>query len=148
MKKSILLFLFIAVFTTVALRSNAQKYVLDKTIAIPGDGGYDYAFIDQANHRLYTSHGVAVNVIDLATEKVIGTISGMQGTHGIAVDNELNRGFISDGKADQVIVFDMNTLAIISRVPLDHKGADAIIFDPASKNIFTFNGHSSSSCVV
>lgn len=128
--------------------ASAQTYAPDKIIPIPGDGGYDYAFIDQANHRLYTSHGVAVNVIDLTTEKVIGTIDGMLGTHGIAVDKELNRGFISDGRADQVIVFDLNTLAIISRVPLDHKGADAIIFDPASKKIFTFNGHSSSSCVV
>src|SRR5579863_9246635 len=123
MKKITLFFLLAAGFLHNPLHLSAQNYILDKTIPVPGDSGYDYAFIDQANHRLYTSHGTAVNVIDLATEKVIGTISGMQGTHGIAVDNELNRGFISDGKADQVIVFDLNTLAIISRVPLDHKGA-------------------------
>jgi DNA-binding beta-propeller fold protein YncE len=147
MKKKILVLLtLVAGFTfNVLAQSN---YVLDKAIALPGTGGYDYAFIDQANSVLYVSHGTEVNVIDLKTETVKGIITGMQGVHGIAVDNELNKGFISDGKADQVIVFDLNTLAIISRVPLDHKGADAIIFDPFSKNIFTFNGHSNSSCVV
>jgi DNA-binding beta-propeller fold protein YncE len=87
-------------------------------------------------------------VIDLKTETAKGTIGDMKGVHGIAVDNELNRGFISDGKADEVIVFDIKTLGVITRIPLDHKGADAIIFDPYSKMIFTFNGHSNSSCVV
>jgi len=148
MKKTAIFFLLAAGILFSSFRLSAQNYVLDKSIPVPGDGGYDYAFIDQVNHHLYTSHGTAVNVIDLATEKVIGTINGMQGTHGIAVVNELNRGFISDGKADELIVFDLKTLAIITRVPLDRKGADAIIFDPSSKMIFTFNGHSSSFCVV
>jgi DNA-binding beta-propeller fold protein YncE len=133
---------------SVSLKLSAQNYVFDKSISLPGDAGYDYAFIDQPNNTLYVTHGIEVNVIDLKTETVKGVITGMQGVHGVAADNELNRGFISDGKADQVIVFDLHTLAIISRIPLDHKGADAIIFDPASKMIFTFNGHSNSSCVI
>jgi DNA-binding beta-propeller fold protein YncE len=147
MKKIALLFLLNAgLFSGANLF--AQNYVLDKTIALPGNGGYDYVFIDQPNHMLYASHGTEVNVVDLKTETVKGTIGGMKGVHGIAIDNELNKGFISDGKADEVIVFDIKTLTVITHIPLDHKGADAIIFDPYSKKIFTFNGHSSSSCVI
>ncbi len=122
--------------------------MLDKTIALPGNGGYDYVFIDQVNHRLYASHGTAVNVVDLQTEKVIGTISGMKGVHGIAVTNDLNRGFITDGKANAVVAFDINTLKIIKTIPLTGNGPDGIIYDPSSKKIFAFEGDSNSAAVI
>jgi DNA-binding beta-propeller fold protein YncE len=121
---------------------------LANTIALPGDGGNDYVSIDQTNHRLYASHGTSVNVVDLSSGKVAGTISGMQGVHGIAIADDISRGFISDGKANAVIVFDIKTLKIIKTIPVTGKGPDAIIYDPFSKKIFTFEGHSSSIAVI
>src|ERR1700751_3306835 len=85
----------------------AQTYVLDKTIALTGDAGYDYVSIDKVNHRLYASHGTMVNVIDLNTEQQVGVISDMKGVHGIAIVNKSNRGFISDGRANAVVAFDL-----------------------------------------
>jgi len=126
----------------------AQTYVADKTIPLPGDGGYDYLAIDQANNRLYVSHGIAVNVIDLATEKSIGTISDMKGVHGIAIDNKLNKGFISDGRANAAVVFDLKTLKTITTIPLTVKGPDAIMYDPFSDRVFTFNGESNDAAVI
>ena len=95
--------LALILFTALPFFVTAQTavYVADKTIPLPGNGGYDYVFIDQVNHMLYASHGTAVNVVDLNTEKVIGTIENMKGVHGIAIVNELNRGFISDGKRER-----------------------------------------------
>jgi DNA-binding beta-propeller fold protein YncE len=145
MKKITLLPICFAFFL---LRVSAQNYVAEKTIAIPGNGGYDYAFIDQANHHLYTSHGTAVNVIDLQTEKVIGTISGMKGVHGIAIANDLGRGFISDGRGNAVVAFDINTLQVIKTIPVTGKGPDGIIYDPFSKKIFAFEGDSNSAVVI
>src|ERR1700759_2441788 len=78
--------------------AQTSGYVADKTIPLTGNAGYDYAFIDQENHVLYASHGTAVNVVDLQTEKQIAVIDNMKGVHGIAVVNDLNRGFIGDGK--------------------------------------------------
>ena len=89
-----------------------------------------------------------VHVIDLKTEKLIGTISGMGGVHGIAVVNDLNLGFISDGKANAVIAFDLKTLKIIKSIPLTGEGPDAIIYDPFSKKIFAFCGDSNNASVV
>jgi len=124
------------------------SYVADKTIPLPGNGGYDYVYIDQVNQVLYASHGTAVNVVDLKTEKVIGTIGDMKGVHGIAIVNELGRGFISDGKANAVIAFDIKTLKVIKAIPVTGNGADGIIYDSYSKQIFAFEGHSSAVVVV
>jgi DNA-binding beta-propeller fold protein YncE len=148
MKKISLFFLFISGFLVNSLSSPAQNYVLDKTIAVPGNGGYDYAFIDQPNHKLYLSHGTAVNVIDLKTEQVVGTIAGMKGVHGIAVSNDLNRGFITDGKANAIVAFDINTLQVIKTIPITGNGPDGIIYDPSSKQILAFEGDSNSAIVI
>ncbi|HEY4197097.1 MAG TPA: YncE family protein, partial [Mucilaginibacter sp.] len=123
-------------------------YVAEKTIPLPGNGGYDYAYIDQENHTLYASHGTAVNVVDLKTEKVTGTISNMKGVHGIAVVNDLNRGFISDGKANGVFAFDTKTLKMIKMIPVTGTDADGIIYDPFSKKVFVFEGDSHAAVVI
>ncbi|GGB10074.1 YncE family protein [Mucilaginibacter rubeus] len=128
---------------------NAQTYVADKTIALPGDGGYDYLAIDKINRNLYVSHGTAVNVINLDTEKPVGVIDNMKGVHGIAIVNKLNRGFISDGKANAVVVFDLKTFKTITTIALTAaNGPDAIMYDPYSDRVFTFNGESDNSSVI
>jgi len=127
---------------------HAQTYVLDKKIALTGDGGYDYVSIDKVNNRLYASHGTMVNVVDLATEQQVGVIDGMKGVHGIAIANKWNRGFISDGRANAVVAFDLKTLKIIATIPVDAKGPDAIIYDPYSDRVFSFNGESNNSSVI
>src|SRR5476649_1571479 len=98
MKKTLFIILGVLLLSSTTFVSQAQNYVFDKKIALPGNGGYDYLSIDKVNNRLYVSHGTSVNVVDIATDKVIGTIDGMMGIHGIAIDNKANKGFVSDGK--------------------------------------------------
>lgn len=126
----------------------AQQYVFDKKIPLPGDGSYDYLSIDAANDHLFVSHGTSVNVVDLATEKPVGSIDGMQGVHGIAVVNKENKGFISDGKAGAVVVFDLKTFKVIRTIALSSKDADAIMYDPYSGDVFVFNGDGHNTCVI
>ena len=148
MKKLILTVTSLLSICLISTTLHAQTYVLDKKIPLTGDGGYDYVSIDKVNHRLYASHGTSVNVVDLETEKQVGIIEGMKGTHGIAIVNKWNRGFISDGRADAVVAFDLKTLKIIATIPVDAKGPDAIIYDPYSDRVFSFNGESNNSSVV
>lgn len=142
------IFLAVLSFGLMSLSVHAQTYVLDKTIALPGDAGYDYLSIDKVNHRLYVSHGTTVNVIDLNTDQPVGVISDMKGVHGIAIANKSNRGFISDGRADAVVAFDLTTLKTVATIPVDAKGPDAIIYDPFSDRVFSFNGESNNSSVI
>lgn len=126
----------------------AQQYVMDKKIAIPGDGGYDYMAIDDQRNHLWVSHGTAFDVVDLASEKPVGKVEGLKGVHGIAIVNEVNKGFISDGKAESVVVVDLATFKILKTIKLPAADEDAIIYDPYSKRVMVFNGDSKSTCVI
>jgi YVTN family beta-propeller protein len=147
MKKTLLLSLSFGL-ALASLPALAQQYSFDKKIAIPGDGGYDYLAIDEVNHHLFVSHGTEFNVVDLSTEQPIATISGMKGVHGIAIVNEVNKGFISDGKASAVVVVDLTTFKILKTITLPATDEDGIIYDPASKKVFVFNGDSKSTCAI
>src|ERR1700743_3472039 len=106
--------------------THAQTYIFDKNIPLSGDGGWDYLSIDKVNNRLYVSHGNSVNVVDLATGQPVGVIENLQGIHGIAIDNKANLGFISDGKANAAVAFDLKTLKTLATIPLTANGPDCI----------------------
>jgi len=148
--KKILFTLLLASATILSARqASAQNYTFDKAIPMPGNGGYDYVFIDQDTHTLYASHGTAVNVVDLQSEKNIATISGgMKSVHGIAIAPELNRGFISDGKANAVFAFDTKTFRLIKVIHITGTDADGIIYDPYSKKMIVFEGDSHAGVVI
>lgn len=129
-------------------QASAQQYTFDKKISVPGDGGYDYMAIDEVNNHLFVSHGTEFNVIDLATEQPMGTITGMKGVHGIAIVNEVNKGFISDGKGNSVVVVDLTSLKTLKTIALPATDEDGIVYDPASKKVFVFNGDAKNTCVI
>jgi len=150
MKKIFFSIAFIAALsaTQFSRAQDSQTYVLDKTISLPGDAGWDYLSVDKINDRLYVSHGNSVNVVDLTTDQPVGVIANLQGIHGIAIDNKANKGFISDGKANAVVAFDLKTLATIATIPVAAQGPDCIIYDPYSDRVYSFNGESNNSSVV
>jgi hypothetical protein len=116
--------------------------------AAPGGGEYfDYVTVDSASRRVYLSHGAEVKVIDADNFSVLGTISGLKRCHGVAVLPELGKGFITDGDAGNVAVFDLKTLKITGRIK-NAPDTDSIIYDPASKLIFTFNGESKNTTAI
>jgi hypothetical protein len=121
----------------------AGGYHLIKTIplgAAPGGGEYfDYIFFDNAARRIYLCHGTEFKVLDADSYKVIATITGFKRSHGVALVPDLGKGFISDGEAEKVIVFDMKTFKTTGEIKAD-KDTDYIMYDPASKHVFAFNG--------
>lgn len=123
-------------------------YVLDKKIPIPGNDGYDYLTIDKKDNRLYVSHGSSVQVIDLASEQLIGSIDGLAGVHGIAIASEFRKGYITDGKSNTVIIFDLLYLRKIVTIRVTGTNPDAIIYDPYSKKIYAFNADSHNASVI
>jgi len=129
----------------------AAGYHLIKRVplsAAAGGGEYfDYITFDAAARRVYLSHGTEVKVLDADTWAEVGTVTGLKRDHGIAVVPELGRGFISDGDAGEVVIFDLKTLKATGRVKADDD-ADSILYDPVSKRVFVFNGRPNSATVI
>jgi YVTN family beta-propeller protein len=103
--------------------------------------------VDEAARRLYVSHGTQVEVIDVDSGNIVGSIPKTLGVHGIAIAPELGRGFVSNGQSATVTIFDLKTLKPIAEVPTGKK-PDAIIFDPATSRVFAFNGASNSATAI
>jgi DNA-binding beta-propeller fold protein YncE len=124
-----------------------QPYHIVARWKIGGEGGWDYMHADPAAHRLYIAHGPRVVVIDTRTGKLVGAITGLHGTHGIALDNTGKYGFISDGGGDAVVVFNRSTLAKVATIPAG-QNPDGIVFEPVTQTVWAFNGRSSSVTVI
>jgi DNA-binding beta-propeller fold protein YncE len=130
-----------------AISAFAQGYKTAGSIQIGGTGGWDYLAADSVNRRLYVSHGTEVVVVDLDSQKIVGRISGMQGIHGIAIADDLGTGFISDGRSNNVVVFNLKDLSVQKKVPAG-TNPDGIVYDPASKRVFAFNGRSQDATAI
>ena len=126
----------------------AAPYHLLNTIAIGGEGGWDYLNVDPAGERLYVSHGTQVEVVDLKTRKVIGTIPNTPGVHGIDVVPSANRGYITCGRNNTCVVFNLKTLKPIGApIPTGLK-PDALLYDAFSKRVFLFSNDGGKSTVL
>jgi DNA-binding beta-propeller fold protein YncE len=88
-----------------------------------------------------------VDVLDIDSGKLVGDITGLEGVHGIVLAPEFNRGFITDGRAAKLVIFDLKTLQVTGSAPAA-PDADGEVYDPASKRVFTMNGDSKNSTVV
>lgn len=125
----------------------SSSYHLAKTVKLGGEGGWDYLLADPATHRVFISRGTHTMVVD-KDGNVVGDIPKTQGVHGIALAPEFNRGFTSNGQANTVTGFDLGTLATISEIKVTGQNPDAILYDPASKRVFTFNGRTGDSTAI
>lgn len=130
-----------------ALAAAGPGYKVINTYKVGGDGGWDYLTADSSARRLYISRATHVIVLDLDSGKTVGDIADTPGVHGIALAPELGRGFVSNGREGTVSIFDMKTLATSSKVKVGDN-PDAILYDPATKRVFTFNGRSQDSTAI
>src|SRR5262249_52208777 len=131
-----------------ALAAKAPPFKVASRIPLGGEGGWDYVAVDPDAQRLFVTHNLRVQVIDLSTDHVAGEIPDTPGPHGVAIAADLGRGFVSCGRDSSVAIFDSKTLAPIGRIKLNARNPDAIAYDPVSKRVFTFNGGTSNSTVI
>ncbi len=117
-----------------------------RTLWVGGEGGWDYLTLDAEAGRLYVPRSTRVMVLDLEG-KPKGEIPNTSGVHGVALAKELDRGFSSNGRANTMTVFKLSTLEVIKEVKTTGENPDAILYDPATRQVYTFNGRGKNATV-
>jgi DNA-binding beta-propeller fold protein YncE len=145
-------------FATILLITNLSRaytivpdssgYHVAKTIPIGGGSRWDYCVVDTGARRLYVSHGTEVVVLDADTYAKVAVIADTQGVHGIALAPDMGRGFTSNGRTNDVTIFDLKTLKTIGTAKVGGQNPDAIFYDARSKRVFTFNGESKNATAI
>jgi DNA-binding beta-propeller fold protein YncE len=126
----------------------AGAYRLLGTIPVAGDEGWDHPTVDSVARRLYVTHGTHVAVIDIESGKVIGKIDNTPSVHFTVIDPELDRGFISNGGAARLTIFNPKTLETLGEVKSTGENPGPTVFDPTTRRVFTFNLNTNNATVV
>ncbi|MEP6713315.1 MAG: YncE family protein [Ferruginibacter sp.] len=143
------IFFSVIILAGLAVPSCAQKTGIHllNTFHIASAGGWDYISIQPNSNKLYVSHGTQVNILDKTSGDSLGVILNTTGVHGIAFIPSLNKGFTSNGRLNNITVFDLSTNAVLSQIAVG-ENPDAIFYDEFSKKIITCNGRSKDLSIV
>lgn len=135
---------------SISIISKAQdpaKIRLLNTFHISSAGGWDYLAIQPNSNKLFVSHGTQVNIIDKTNGDSLGVILNTTGVHGIAFIPSLNKGYTSNGRLNNITVFNLKTNEVLSQIAVG-ENPDAIFYDEFSKKIITCNGRSKDLTVI
>lgn len=140
----------LAAAATAALAAppDAPGYKVVRKVEVGGDGGWDYLIFDSAARRLYIPRSTRVMVFDADSFASVGEVPNTQGVHGVALAPELSRGFTSNGRSNTITIFDTKSLKTIAEVKATGENPDAILYDPATKRVFAFNGRTANATVL
>jgi DNA-binding beta-propeller fold protein YncE len=134
-------------FAVLGFPLGAQTHSITHTYTLGGTGGWDYVVPDAPRHRLFIGRSDRVMVVDMNDGHLIAQVTGINGAHGVAVVPALNRGFATSGEDSSIVMFDLHTYRALGKIHAADD-ADAIIYDPASGRVFSFNGDANSTTVV
>lgn len=127
--------------------ADAPRYHILRHMAVGGDGGWDYLTFDPAGHRLFIARSTRVMVVDVASGQLSAEIVNTPGVHGVALVPDAGQGYASNGRESTVTVFDLKDLHEIARIKVGDT-PDAIVYDPFSKRVFTFNAKSKDTTAI
>jgi len=137
--------LLLAVTTAQVYAQGASGFKLVNTYKIASSGGWDYIALHSG--RIYVSHGTQVNILDQQSGDSLGVIPGTTGVHGIAFVESLGKGYTSNGRLNNITVFDLKTNAVLKQIPVG-ENPDAIMYEEFTKKLITCNGRSHDLSIV
>lgn len=125
-------------------QASAQVMPLSKSIPLSGvQGRFDHLAIDVSGRRLFiaATGNHSVEVIDLKTDKVLQSISGLGKPHGLAWVAETGSLYMSDGALAELRVYKGTPFALAGTIKLSDD-ADDMVYDASNHLLFVGHGGS------
>jgi DNA-binding beta-propeller fold protein YncE len=138
----------LAALCVCAAGQSEPPYHLLRKLVLGGEGKWDYVTMDPVRRRVFIAHGTEVLVVDADHARLLGRIPDTQGVHGVALAQNLGRGFTSNGTDSTVTVFDLASLRVLDHIGVTGRKPDAIVYDSVSGRVFTFNGGSGNATAI
>jgi YVTN family beta-propeller protein len=140
--------IFGVVLASGATAQTRPAYHITKTVTLGSPERWDYLVFNPSTHDVYVSHDDRVAVVDGRAGRIVGTVEGMPGgTHGFGISAATGKGYTTDRGAKAAAVFDLKTLRVVKRIPVDDD-ADAVAFDPVTGHVFVVDGDPSKVTVI
>jgi YVTN family beta-propeller protein len=140
----------ISALATLASSSGAadgpELYRIFKSITLGAPERWDYLSFEPVSNRIYVAHGDKIDVVDMASEKVVGQVA-VDGANGAAIVPAVGKGYAGSRGGKSALVFDLNTFKILKTLPAA-EDTDGVIYDPASKRVFLMQGDPHSMTVI
>lgn len=137
----------VALFAAADTCAGDPHYHVASQLPLEGDANFDDLRVDSSG-RVFVTRDAFVAVVDRAGTHLAGTVPDTPGAHSIAFDEDAHRGYISAGRASNVVVFDTKTLARITDIASTGDNPDAIVFDAATQRVVAFNGRGRNATVI
>ena len=144
---AILAALALACAVTAAAATAATNYHIVRDLQLPGEANFDDLRVDSSG-RVFATRGTFVAIIDHDGTRVLGQLADTPGVHSIAIDESMQRGYVTAGGASRVVVFDLTSLARITDIATTGDNPDAIVFDETTRRVFAFNGRGRNATVI
>jgi DNA-binding beta-propeller fold protein YncE len=113
----------------------SHPFYITKTWIVGGVGDWDYMTMDPSAHQLFIAHGPSVQVVDVEAGTVAGVVKGLREAHAVVLDRDGYYGYISDGPADTIRIFDRRNFQVVASVPTG-PSPRSMALDPASGLLF------------
>ncbi len=146
--KASLLVLTMFSMASAALFAAGPGYQVVERLPLGAATKWDYIALDEIRQHLFVTRGNHIDVVAVATGKIISTIADTQGVHGVALAQDLKLGFTSNGKTNSVTVFDLDSLKPSAEIKVTGTNPDAILYEASVHRLFVFNGGSANVDVI
>ena len=80
-----------------ATELSGRPFTIKDKWVIGGTGDWDYLTLDPTARQLFIAHGQTVQVVDIGSGSVVGTVTGFRQAHAVVLDNPGPYGYGTDG---------------------------------------------------